>query len=136
MNPPETNGKRSWKRHVVRFSALGLAVAVIIVFFRTPTETVTFRIVDAETGKPLTDAVGIIYGRWTGIPIEKLQIGRLTPWKMTDVANVDGNFTVALPSHPKQSFISFYLRHDSYRSASITVVEGGFHVNRSGSASV
>ena len=91
-----------------RFLLLWIVALVMIVFavvaFSWPapaTYSVTFRVVDAATGEPLGNAWAYTLSHWTPLPLERLGIERLNPWKATRLLGGNGIFDV--PGVPQRS---------------------------------
>jgi hypothetical protein len=87
------SGSRTWP-WVAVICAVVLAT-LVLVWVRGSGDTVTFRVVDAVTGQPLTNALGSIRGRWTSLPVEKWRIPGLSAWKTAPLKGVNGRFEVS-----------------------------------------
>ena len=93
---------------------------------------VTVRIEDGETGEAIPDAVAHDVRRWTELPIGKLHIKGITPWRSREVPNVGGHVTALLPAGPQGNSARLYVEHPKYLPATVIVAEGGFQVWRPG----
>jgi hypothetical protein len=75
------------------------AIAIVLIWSAFSGESMTFRVVDRKTGKPLTNAFVAISERWTKLPVEKLQISSLTRSRRRIIRGEDGLIRVrGLPS--------------------------------------
>ena len=73
--------------------------------------------VDRKTGKPLTNAFVAISERWTKLPVEKLQIARLTRSRRRIIRGEDGRIRVrGIPSKPDYHFQLTLLSRDHYQA--------------------
>jgi len=92
-------------------------------------DSVTFRVVDAATGLPLTNANAQSYGRWTQLPVEKVRVAKLSPWRTTELEGAEGQFKVAgLPRRSSSSLVRINFYCPGYKPAMFTIVDGGFNL--------
>jgi hypothetical protein len=95
----------------------GLFGTLAIPFLWSSGETVTFRVIDRNTGKPLTNAFVAISERWTKLPVEKLQISKLTRSRRRIIHGENGQIRVrGLPSKPDYHFQLTLLSRDHYQA--------------------
>jgi len=93
------------------------AIAIVLIWSAFSGESMTFRVVDRKTGKPLTNAFVAISERWTKLPVEKLQISSLTRSRRRIIRGEDGLIRVrGLPSKPDYHFQLTVLSRDHYQA--------------------
>jgi hypothetical protein len=130
---PELETNRS-KKQMWLLVVAGLVLLTALMAVSLPrTDTVTFRIVDAETGQPVRNVTAIRYGRTTGLPIEKLRIG-LDPWKETTVSSSNGIFRMKGIPRRSSNSLTWILFGTSlkYYSTTFSIDDEGYLINASG----
>lgn len=116
---------------VIALAALTMAIV------RPATDTVTFQVIDSVTGEPLAASYAAVYGRWTALPIEKLRIGALYPWRTTMFPSDHGSFAMpGIPRRTSSMLVRLILSAQGHKPAAFTVEEDGYQVRYFGHAAV
>jgi hypothetical protein len=113
-----------------------VVLGVVVMVMASGDETITFKIVDRQTGLPVTNVTVLTYLRWTRLPLERLRVPGLSPWrdeqKMCEmgtltvagvgkVSRAGGNVTPRIHFLAPGYGFAVFLRKDSYHGCVISV---------------
>jgi hypothetical protein len=113
------------RRLKVLVVALILAFPIALAVHWQRTDTVTFRVVDAASGRPLVNAAAFVMRRATPFPIEKV-FHNFMPWTTQIICSEDGSLVIAgVPRTHSESFVRIMFAAPGYNSAFVRVGEDG-----------
>ena len=128
MSFEATRKMRRWFIVLCAFAIVVVAISLVR-RFRHKGDVVMFRLVDSVTGEAITNATVVAYARWTDLPIEKLGIERLTPWKTRVTTGVGGILTMSeIPRVSESDRFQIYFHEVRHFSTVLIVGHGVYRI--------
>jgi hypothetical protein len=122
------------RRKAVKILSVIVVLLSVVVFIplwllHRPTDTVTFRFVDADTKEPITDARATCYRRWSLLPLDKLPLHKvgISPWIGWRTTSFDTTNGVVRISHIPRTASEFRIIFSSanHQDTAFSVTEDG-----------
>lgn len=119
--------RRFAKWTLIALFALGLALLALVWLFRRG-DALMFKIVDADTGLPVTNVSVSVYREWTRLPVQKLRVDAISPWTGDSIVSRDGTFDASKIPKSSDHYLRIMFSHPEYHAASFMVVDDGYQV--------
>jgi len=104
-------------------------VTLLLTVSRNSSDKITFRLIDRNSRRSVTNVVVESFEQWIGLPLEKLRLPGIKSWRNTRHPSQDGSATISIPRR-KDFSVSF--RSPGYGEAEFVQQSGSAWIHYRG----